>query len=106
LAFLVIPSAVPDPTRSLRLGGIALLFAVFNIPGYLLARPGTAQTLDLKVYVLISGMTLNALVELIKLSCGTEMGFGWSQANLHPSLARIIPATWRNQRFDVSEDSG
>jgi hypothetical protein len=73
--FLAIPSAAPDPARSLGLGGIALSFAVFNIPGYLLAWPGTAQTLDLKVYtVLIAGIALNAVVELIKLLCRTGRG--------------------------------
>jgi hypothetical protein len=75
LVFLVVPSAAPDPIRSLSLGGIALLFAAFNVPGYLLAWPGTAQTLDLKVYVvLIAGMTLSAVVELMKLLCTTGMG--------------------------------
>jgi Flp pilus assembly protein TadB len=95
--FLIIPSAAPNPTWSLGLGGIALLFAVFNVPGYLLAWPGTSQTLDLKVYAfLIAGIALNAVAESIRLLWVTAMGFGW---NLK------IPVTWRSHRSVVRDES-
>jgi hypothetical protein len=64
LAFLVVPSAPSDLSRSRRLGGMVLLFALCNIPGYFLAWPGTAQTIDLRVYVVMAaGLALNALAE-------------------------------------------
>jgi hypothetical protein len=107
LVFLIMPSSTPDPALSLSLGGIALLFAAFNVPGYLLAWPGTSQTLDLKVYtVLIVGMALNAAVELIKRFCGTGIKDGWSRRHLLHPIARIIPAIWRHHRSDIREESG
>jgi hypothetical protein len=66
LAFVVTPSDAPDASWNRRLGGMALLFALCNIPGYFLAWPGTAQTIDLRVYVVfIAGLALNALAESI-----------------------------------------
>ena len=38
LAFLVIPSIAPDPIRSLRFVGIAVLFALSAFPGYFIAH--------------------------------------------------------------------
>jgi len=68
LAFLVTPSAAPDPARSLRFGGMTLLFALFSFPGYFAAWPGTTQTFDLKLYaILAAGAALNTLVAWVKL---------------------------------------
>jgi hypothetical protein len=67
LVFLVMPPAPSDPSRSRRLGGMLVLFALCNIPGYFLAWPGTAQTIDLRVYVVMAaGLALNAVGETIR----------------------------------------
>ena len=67
LAFVAMPSNATDPPRSWRLAGIAFLFALFNLPGYFLAWPGTAQTIDLRTYVIfIAGVVLNAMADWIK----------------------------------------
>jgi hypothetical protein len=105
--FLVIPYVGSYALRNLSLGGIGLLFAVSNLPGYLLAWPGTAQTFDLRAYaILIAGTVLNALAELIKRLCATGMACGWTPDNLYLTISRIIPAAWRNLRSDVREKSG
>jgi hypothetical protein len=67
LAFLVIPTAAPDPVRSLPFTRIALTFGMSAFPGYYIAWPGTSQTFDLKLYtLLVLGGLLNAFAEWIK----------------------------------------
>jgi hypothetical protein len=62
LAFLLTPSIAPEPNGSLRFIGITVLFALSAFPGYYIAWPGTAQTFELKLYVLlVFGAVLNAL---------------------------------------------
>jgi hypothetical protein len=69
LAFVVIPTAAPDPdpVRSLPFTRIALIFGLSAFPGYYIAWPGTSQTFDLKLYtLLVFGGLLNAFAEWIK----------------------------------------
>jgi hypothetical protein len=64
LVFLLIGSPASDPARTLRLCGITLLFALFSIPTYFFAWAGSAQTPDLRLYIIVAfGATLAALIE-------------------------------------------
>jgi hypothetical protein len=67
LAFFVTPSAAPDPIRSLHFVGTALIFGLSFFPGYYFAWPGTSQTFDLKLYMLLFfGAILNTFAEWVK----------------------------------------
>jgi hypothetical protein len=67
LAFLVIPTAAPDPVGDLRFAGLALTFGVSAFPGYYIAWPGTSQSFDLKLYtLLVFGALLNVFAEWVK----------------------------------------
>jgi hypothetical protein len=67
LAFVIIPTAAPDPVGCLPFARIALIFGVSAFPGYYIAWPGTSQTFDLKLYtLLVFGGLLNAFAEWIK----------------------------------------
>lgn len=67
LAFLVIPTAAPDPVGGWWSAGLALTFGISAFPGYYIAWPGTSQTFDLKLYtLLVFGALLNVFAEWIK----------------------------------------
>jgi len=85
LAFFVTPSMDPSPIRSLRLGGLTLLFALFISSGSFIAWGGPAQTVDLRVYVILTvGIALYALVECVYRALSAD-GAG------HRGLGRVCP---------------
>jgi hypothetical protein len=73
--FIIVPWPVTDIRQSLRFIGLTLGFSLSNFPGYFLAWPGTSQTFDLKLLVMMAvGLVLNAAVEWVKGRC-------WSTAS-------------------------
>jgi hypothetical protein len=90
LAFVALPTAVPDPVGSLPFARIVLTFGLSAVPGYYIAWPGTSQTFDLKLYTLLFfGGLLNALAEWIKRGLPVQANRGGASfGTIQPQLGR------------------
>jgi hypothetical protein len=62
--FIGVSSTITDPVRSLRLGGLVLIFALSSLPAYYAAWSSEMHTADLRLYVLVAiGTALSAATE-------------------------------------------
>jgi len=66
LLLIIMSSLSLGPSQNFYMTGLSFLFGLSVVPGYLIAWPGTSQTLDMKVLVLLTvGLGIAAIIEAI-----------------------------------------